>query len=86
MMTESEETAYEQGSRAAWGQMFRECLKALGYDGSDAERTRWMLEREAVVAALRGLCAEYGDNEWDEDEHLADVIEKHLTRHLNAPE
>lgn len=32
--------------------------------------------------ALRIVCAEFGDNDWSDDLSLADVIEKHLARHL----
>lgn len=45
---------------------------------------RMMKERSAAVDALRELCGEYGDNDWDSDLHLADVIEKHLRRHLDG--
>lgn len=40
-------------------------------------------ERSRVVAELRDLCAEFGDNDWTEDDDLADVIENHLTERLN---
>ena len=73
-----DETAYIQGSRAAWLQMLRECLRNLSYSGNEAEAHDWILEREATVAALRELCAEHGDNDWPDDLHLADVINKHL--------
>lgn len=42
----------------------------------------WILEREATVAQLRQVCDDFGDNEWPDGLHLADVIEKHLARHL----
>jgi hypothetical protein len=35
-------------------------------------------EREEAIAALRSMCADYGDNEWPETLHLADIIETHL--------
>ena len=40
------------------------------------------IEREDTVRALRVVCSEFGDLNWSEDLHLADVIEKHLHRHL----
>jgi predicted secreted protein len=40
-------------------------------------------ERLAAVIALRELCAEHGDNDWPDNLHLADVIEKHLAKHLS---
>ena len=39
-------------------------------------------ERVSVVAILREVCRDYGDNDWADDLHLYDVIEKHLARHL----
>lgn len=42
----------------------------------------WNAERAAVVLILRELCQEFGDNDWAENAHLADVIEKHLAKHL----
>lgn len=74
------EKDYERGSRAAWTAMLRRCLAQLG--GKDRARNVWRLEREAAIAVLRDLCEEYGDNDWHDDLHLADVIEKHLGRHL----
>ena len=81
-MNEKQEQSYIQGSRAAWTTMLRSCLANLGIDGSEADRTRWILEREAAIAALRRVCRKHGDNNWDEDLHLADIIEKHLGRYL----
>jgi hypothetical protein len=31
---------------------------------------------------LRRVCAKFGDNDWSDDLRLADVLEKHLLRHL----
>ena len=39
-------------------------------------------ERAGVVVTLRALCADFGDNDWPDDLDIADVIEKHLSRHL----
>lgn len=41
-------------------------------------------EREATIAALRILCGDFGDNDWLDDLHLADVVEKHLSKHLHT--
>lgn len=79
------ERDYVRGSRAAIVGMLRHCLRELGYDDSDGARVRWVIEREETVAALRRVCATHGDNDWPPDLHLADVIEKHLRRHLERP-
>ncbi len=79
-MTPDEERAYESGGRMAWTQMLQLCIKNLGYEARD--RAGWISEREQAVTQLRILCEEFGDNDWPDDLHLADVIEKYLGRHL----
>ena len=81
-MTEREELAYEQGSKAAWRQLLGLCLRHLGVDDPEAGKARWVDERTEIVAMLRQVCDEWGDQDWSDDLHLADVIEKHLWRHL----
>lgn len=84
-MTEDEELAYEAGRLAALLQLLRQILKALGRDAPQwSETARLLLEREEAVAALRTLCKEHCDNEWPDDLHLADVIDKHLGQHLRC--
>lgn len=39
-------------------------------------------ERAEVVDILRELCKDYGDNDWEDNLNLRDVIEKHLAKHL----
>ncbi len=74
------ERDYIKGSKAAFRIMLAECLRNLG----DAERNAhsWRLEREHAIAILRDVCKEHGDNDWDDDLYLGDIIEKHLGRHL----
>ncbi len=50
-----------------------------GIGGTYAQR-----ERADAVRVLRGLCQEFGDNDWPDNLHLGDVIEKHLGKHLWA--
>ena len=85
-MNDREESFYEQGLRAAWAAMLRQCVQQLGYKSDEVSKSAWILEREAAVAMLRVVCDQHGDNDWPEDLHLADVIEKHLWRSLSAPE
>lgn len=85
-MDEKQEQVYIQGSRAAWAAMLQVCLKHLGYDAPESQRVSWILEREAAIVQLRDVCESFGDNDWDERLSLADVIEKHLGRHLHAKE
>lgn len=78
----TEEQAYTEGSRAAWRKILLEALTNLGIEERD--KHDWALERAEAIAALRRICAEHGDNDWNEDLSLADIIEKHLSRHLDA--
>jgi hypothetical protein len=76
------EQDYERGNRMAWVRMLQVCLRELDIDDPERARSRWIVEREQAVSMLRQVCARHGDNEWPNDGSLADVIEKHLWRHL----
>lgn len=76
------ERSYDRGSRAAWRSMLGECLRHLGVEDSEAGKFLWVGEREDAIAALRQICDAHGDNDWPENLHLADIIEKHLGDHL----
>lgn len=85
MTPDKHDVAYTKGQRAALRGILREILTDLGYDDAanpDVREGRLIQEREGVISQLRTLCAEFGDNDWDEHLHLADVIEKHLGKHL----
>jgi len=75
-----EEEAYSRGSDMAWRLMLGECLRHLGLNGTDHERALLLIAETRI--ALRSICAEYGDNDWPDDLHPGDVIEKHLRAHL----
>lgn len=81
-MNELQEMIYEQGSRAALCSILSQCLNQLGYQSGESTKAGWILEREATVAALREVCGGYGDNNWANELHLADVVNKHLLPHL----
>lgn len=84
-MTESEERAYIQGQRAVWLSVMRVAIRELCDDGIDLDPVTMLAEREAAIAALRDVCEDHGDNDWDEDLHLADIIRNHLQKHLEEP-
>jgi len=77
-----DESDYRVGNRAAWVSMLNTCLHRLGADNPSLHHARWTSEREEAIAILRQVCAAHGDSAWDESLHLADIIEKHLWRHL----
>lgn len=75
---DSEERAYVLGHRMALRQVLELCVRQLGYDDPGSTAVKWIAEREAAISALRRVCEDYGDNDWDERLHLADVITKHI--------
>ncbi len=77
-----DEQNWLRGNRAAWTSILAQALRELGYEDTEATRAKWVLEREQTIAALRRVCEDHGDNDWPNQLHLADVVEKHLHRHL----
>lgn len=77
------EEQWARGHRAAWLGVLQTAIKELGYETTEVEQAKWILEREQAVQSLRMACDDYGDNEWTERLHLGDVVDKHLVRHLN---
>lgn len=79
-----DEKSYIMGSRSTSISMIRQCLSNLNYDITDpvTKIASLVLEREETIHMLRRVCEEFGDNNWEEDLHLADIIDKHLARHL----
>lgn len=60
-------------------------IDAAGFVIVPKQKDKWVdRERATTIAALRSLCAEFGDNDWPDDLHLADVVEKHLGKHLHV--
>jgi len=78
--SELDERSYERGKRMAWSSLLRQAVHELGMSGRTLESL--IIEREEAVAMLRDICEDHGDNDWKSDLHLADVIDKHLGRHL----
>lgn len=77
---------YSAGERSAATAMMRSLLDDLRIDqGTDLERlARLVVEREEAIAALRSLCRAHGDLDWEPSLHLADILDKHLGKHLEA--
>lgn len=85
-MIEREELAYERGHTAAWQSLLSECLRNLGYNSAECKQHGWITERVAAIASLRSICEDLGDNDWPDDLHLADIIDKHLGDYLLSEE
>jgi hypothetical protein len=81
-MDDEQEQSYVNGERMAYLSMLRTCLRELGVNDPEAEKCRWAVERQETIMKLRDVCSDHGDNDWPDDLHLSDIIEKHLIRHL----
>jgi hypothetical protein len=82
-MTDKEEKYWIQGRKSAWLSLLRICLTELGYDNEELrDRHSWIMEREEALVQLRELCEDFGDNDFPDDLHLGDAIEKHLGKYL----
>lgn len=84
MTTKLDEQSYLEGERAALRAMLSEVLRRLDVVADDPQRTiaRLTKEREDTIAALRSVCREHGDNEWEPEAYLADVVDRHLGKYL----
>ena len=51
-------------------------------DDSVFRMVQLIREREEVLAVLRRVCADHGDNDWPECLNLADVLESHLLKYV----
>jgi len=76
------EQDYIEGSRGVWINLLRQCVKELGVEDIEAEKAQWLIERQETLAMLRQVCEEHGDNDWSDNLHLSDVIDKHLWKYL----
>lgn len=84
MTPDEHDRIYMEGSNAAWRRILGEAIRELGQETRDVHG--WRCERADAVACLRTVCEAFGDNDWPDDLHLADVIQKHLARHLHESE
>ena len=90
-LSELTESHYLQGQRSALVLQLYNVLRELSipYSNIDAAPENLMtiasltLEREDTISALRTVCEDHGDNKWDNDLRLSDVVNKHLSVHLN---
>jgi predicted secreted protein len=81
---------YILGQRSAFVSQLHNILNELSVPYTDIDDApenlmtiaRLTVEREDTISALRGICEDHGDNEWDNNSHLADVVDKHLGKYL----
>ncbi|HXJ61945.1 MAG TPA: hypothetical protein VNU68_35345 [Verrucomicrobiae bacterium] len=72
------ENGYLAGQRRVYLEMLATALRGLGRDAPEWQLGRLISEREEAVATCRRICVEHGDNDWPDDLHLSDIIEKHV--------
>ncbi len=79
------ERDYLRGRQAAQLEILRALLRdpALAKMAGVAD-PGLAIERQETVAAMRKVCGEHGDDDWPDDLHLADVIDKHLAPYLGS--
>lgn len=81
-MNEEQEKIWIDGNRAAWGRILQLAVREIA-PGPEQDVAQLLLERQQVVAVLRDVCRDHGDNDWPDDLHLADVVQKHLLPYLD---
>ncbi len=82
-MTEEQEKLYMEAQSHALKEIISHCQNKLRSFGVELKtKDEFDQERIETIALLRMHCDEYGDNDWDDDLHLSDVIDKHLVRHI----
>lgn len=80
---EQSERDWDAGHKAAWRTMLVLAASELGYDDPLAKAAALIGERADAIVALREVCSEFGRNDWPDNLHLADIIDKNLHRHLD---
>ncbi len=78
-MNESQEKLYIEGEANALKQIIVHCqdkLRGLGVELKTSEQ--FSPERIDIIKTLRSLCEDHGDNDWAEDLHISDILDKHL--------
>lgn len=89
-LQELTESHYLRGQRSALIHQLHNVLRELSIPYTDIDAApenlmtiaRLTIEREETISALRSVCEDHGDNDWDNDLHLADVVNKHLGNYL----
>ncbi len=86
-MSDAEYRLQARGEQSAWRAILRltlgelRCTNMILETDDPYERIARLEHLHAeTIAALRAACEEFGDNEWEDDLHPADIIEKHLMR------
>lgn len=82
-LDEIKSDAFTDGQRSVWRSLVQQGLCHL--EGNEKTRTELLAERADAIRELKSLCEELGlPIEWEDDLHMADIIEKHIYRPLRG--
>lgn len=90
-MNAKEERAYIEGGRSAWRRLLGDAILELSWDkdsiNSSADQTvargaAAIVQLDEVRAEIRKLCEKFGDDSWEDGDHLVDVLRNYLEPHL----
>lgn len=79
MSEEEEEKIHIEVRASALKEIIVHCqgkLRSLGVELKTDEQ--FSPERIDIIQTLRSLCKDHGDNDWTEDLHISDILDKHL--------
>lgn len=78
-MNEKEEQIYILGETEALKTVICLCQNKLrGLDVKLKTKEEFDQERIDVINLLRQICSERGDNDWPDDLHICDIMNKHI--------
>lgn len=82
-LEDQREAAIEEGYRRGITQIYVKTLRELADCGVNVDKDYLIAERQAVINILRRICSKHGDNDWEDNLHIGNIIEKHLERYLD---
>ena len=69
---------YEAGQQSVYKHLLEIAIRNL----PEAKAESYRMERLDTISWLRTQCELYGDNDWPDDLHLIDILNKHLLDRL----
>jgi hypothetical protein len=83
-VTEDQEKYFILGKGKAFKKIIIDCQNALAGLGIKLKtKDEFDQERIDIIDTLRSVCGEIGDNDWDDDLHISDIINKHLVCYID---
>lgn len=78
------EESYMRGRKEMAMSVVRGLMPDLELDGDAATCASLSIQIVDAKSMLRNICDDHGDNDWQDDLHLVDILGKHLHDHLEA--